>query len=71
MGWVVSTTLRPLYPGNEKVPVVREAGWSSGQIRACAKLLGPHWDSIRGPFKRSQSLCRLSSPGPHISYIVV
>ena len=49
MGWVVSTTPRPLYPGKDQVPIVQEAGWPSGPVWTGAEYLASHRDSIPGP----------------------
>ena len=38
---VVSTTPRLLYPGNDPVPTVREAGWSSGTVSMGLENLAP------------------------------
>jgi hypothetical protein len=61
-GWMVSTTPRPLYPGNDLVPTVQEAGWAPGPVWTCAKNLVP--TGIRSPDRSavSQSLYRLSYP---------
>jgi hypothetical protein len=40
-GWVVSTTPRPLYPREDPVPIVQEAGWAPGPFWTCAKNLAP------------------------------
>ena len=61
-GWVVSVTPRPLFtPRKDPVPIVQEAGWSSG-----AENLAP--TGIRSPDRpaRSQSLYRLSYPARFI-----
>jgi hypothetical protein len=54
-GWLVSTTLRPLYPGKYPVPIVQEAGWAPGPVWTCAKNLAT--TGIRSPDRpaRSQS----------------
>ena len=65
MGWVVSTTPRPLYPGKDPVPVVQEAGWAAGPVWTGAENLAP--TGIRSPDPdrpdRSESLYRLIYPG--------
>jgi hypothetical protein len=62
---MVSTTPRPLYP--REVPGTHcTGGWvASGPVWTCAKNLAP--TGIRSPDRpaRSQSLYRLSYPGPH------
>jgi hypothetical protein len=62
---VVRTTARPLYPREDPVPIVQEAGWAAGSVWTCAKNLGPP-TGIRSPDHPacSQSLYRLSYPGP-------
>jgi hypothetical protein len=51
-------------PGKDSVPIVQEAGWAPGPVWTCAKNLAP--TGIRSPDRpsRSQSLYRLSYPGP-------
>jgi hypothetical protein len=63
-GCVVSITPRPLYPKRDPVLIVQEDGWASGLAWTCAKNLFP--TGIRSPDRsaRSQSLYRLSYPGP-------
>jgi hypothetical protein len=66
---VASPTPRPLYPGErDPVPVVQEAGWAPGPVRTAAENLTP--TRIRSPDRpaRSESLYRLSYPGPHYYY---
>jgi hypothetical protein len=65
MGWVVNSTIRPLYPpGKDPVPIVYEAGWAPGPVWTCAENLAP--TGIRSPDRptRSESIYRLSYPGP-------
>ena len=66
-GWVVSTTSWPLYPGKDPVPIVQEAGWAPGPVWTDAENLAP--TGIRSPDRpaRSESLYRLSYPGPNWS----
>jgi hypothetical protein len=54
-------------PGKDPVPIVQDAGWAPGPVWTCAKNLAP--TGIRPPDRptRSQSLYRLSYPGPHVS----
>jgi hypothetical protein len=47
MGWMVNATPRPLYPSNDLVPVVQEAGWA----------LGPVWSGAEN-FARTGITCR-------------
>jgi hypothetical protein len=51
-------------PGKNPVPIVQEDGWAPGPIWKCSKNLAP--TEIRSPDRpaRSQSLYRLSYPGP-------
>jgi hypothetical protein len=62
-GW--SSRLGQFTPGKDPVPIVQEAGWASGPVWTCAKNRIP--TGIRSPARpaRSQSLYRLSYPGPH------
>jgi hypothetical protein len=46
-GLVVSTTPRPLYPQENPIPLVQEAGWASGPVWMCAKNLA--LTGIRSP----------------------
>jgi hypothetical protein len=41
--WVVSTTLRPLYPPQDPVPIFQEAGWAPGPDRTVQKFSPPPW----------------------------
>ena len=63
-GWVVSTTPRPPYPGKDPVPIVQEAAWAPGPVWTGTRNLSP--TGIRSPDRpaRSESLYRLSYPGP-------
>ena len=65
---MVSTTPRPLYPGKDPVPIVEEAGWAPGPVWTGAENLAPP-TGIRSPDRpaRSESLYRLSYPGPNLS----
>ena len=67
MGWVVKTTLRPLYPRKDPVPVALEAVWAPGPVWTGAENLAPP-TGIRSPDRPapSESLYRLSYPGPII-----
>jgi len=65
MGWVVNVTFRPLYPRERyPVPIAQEAGWAPGLVLTGAENLAPA--GIRSPDRpaRSESLYRLSYPGP-------
>ena len=66
-GWGVSFTPRPLFnPGKDPVPIVQEVGWAPGPVWTGAENLAP--TGIRSPDRpaRSQSLYRLSYPGPKL-----
>ena len=66
-GWVVNATPRPLYPpGKNPVPIVQEAGWTSGPVWTDAEDLAT--TGIRSPDRpaHSESLYRLSYPGLRI-----
>ena len=63
---MVNTTLRPLYRRErDPVPIVQEAGWEPEPVRADAENLAA--TAIRSPNRpvRSESLYRLSHPGPY------
>jgi hypothetical protein len=57
-------------PGIDPVPIVKEAGWAPGPVWAGAENLAP--TGIRSPDRpaRSESLYRLSYPGPLKIYIL-
>ena len=63
-GWVVSTTSRPLYPW-ERPGTHCIGGWVGPRagLDGCGKSR-PHRDSISDRPARSESLYRLSYPGP-------
>ena len=64
-GLRVSVTPRPLFtPGKDPVHIVQEAGWAPGPVWTGAENLAP--TGILSPDRpaRSQSLYRLSYPGP-------
>jgi hypothetical protein len=65
MGCVVSITPRPLYPRERPRTHLQEAGWAQGPVWTCAKILA--LTRIRSPDRpaRSQSLYRVSYPGPN------
>jgi len=39
MGCVVNATLRPLYPGEDPVAIVQDAGWAPGPVWTGAENL--------------------------------
>jgi hypothetical protein len=64
-GWL---TPRPgrFIPGKVPVPIVKEAGWAPGPVWTCAKNQAPNGIRSADSPARSQSLYRLSYPGPYI-----
>ena len=71
-GWGVSVTPRPLFTsGKDTVPIIQEAGWAPGPVWTGEENLAP--TGIPSPDRpaRSQSLYRLSYPGPHSYYRTV
>jgi hypothetical protein len=40
-GWVANATPRPLYPGNDPVPIVEENGWAPGPVCTDGVKLAP------------------------------
>jgi hypothetical protein len=69
-GWSAPSPGR-FTPGKDPVTIVQEAGWAPGPVWTCAKNLAP--TGIRSPDRpaRSQSLYRLSYPGPHLVSILI
>ena len=67
-GWVVSITPRPLYPRKDPVPIIQEGGWAPGPVWAGVENLA--LTGIPSPDRpaRSESLYRLSCPGPLVIY---
>jgi hypothetical protein len=63
---VANAKPRPHYPGKDPVPIVQEAGWAPGLVWTGAENLAP--TRIRA---RSESLYRLSHPGPHFYMYVL
>ena len=65
MGWVVRDTPRPLYPQErDPVPIVWEAQWAPGPVWTGAENVGPTGIRSTDRAARSESLYRLSYPGP-------
>jgi hypothetical protein len=62
MGWVVNA--RQFTPRKDPVPIVQEAGWVPGPVWTDAEILA--LTEIRFPDRSdlSESLYRLSYPGP-------
>jgi hypothetical protein len=56
-------------PGEDSVPIVQEVGWAPGRVWIGAENLAP--TGIRSPDlpARSESLYRLSYPGPHSKHV--
>jgi hypothetical protein len=63
-GWSAPRSGR-FTPGKDPVPIAQGAGWAPGPVWTCAKNLAS--TGIRSP-DRSQSLHRLSYPGPFLMY---
>jgi hypothetical protein len=53
-------------PGKDPVPIVQKAGWAPGPVWRCAKNLASTGNRCRDRPACSQSLYRLSYPGPHL-----
>jgi hypothetical protein len=68
-GWSTPRTGR-FTPGKEPVPIVQEAGWAPGPVWTGKENLASA--GIRSPDRpaRSESLYRLSYPGPPVARIV-
>ena len=62
-GWL-TPRLCHFTPGKDPVPIVQEGGWAPGPVWTGAENLAP--TGIRSPDRpaRSESLYRLSYPGP-------
>jgi len=66
-GWVVSSTPRPHFtPGNDKVPILQEAGWAPGPVWLGGKSR-PHRDSIPDRPAHSSVAIPTELPGPQIN----
>jgi hypothetical protein len=63
MGWVFNATPRPHW--KDPVPIVWEAGWAPGPVWRSAENLAPAGIRSMNRAARSESLYRLSHPGPH------
>ena len=65
MGWWSTPSLCRFTPRNDPVPIVQEAGWASGPVWTSVENLAS--TGIRSPERlaRSESLYRLSYPGPN------
>jgi hypothetical protein len=63
-GWRSAPRPSRITPGKNPVPIVQEAGWAPGLVWTGAEYLAP--TGIRSPDRpaRSESLYRLSYPGP-------
>jgi hypothetical protein len=64
-GWSTPRTGR-FTPGKDQVPTAQEAGWAPGLVWTGADNIAPN--GIRSLYRaaRSESLYRLSYPGPYI-----
>ena len=63
-GWVVSSTPRPHFiPGKDLVPILQEAGWTSGPVWTGGKP-SSHRDSISDRPVRSSVAIPTELPGP-------
>jgi hypothetical protein len=62
--WVLNITPQPLYPREDPVTIVQQAGWAPGSVWTGAENLSP--TGIRSPDRpaRSESLYRLKYHGP-------
>jgi hypothetical protein len=69
--WVVNATRRPLYPRERSGPhcVQTFPGWTPGQVWTDAEILASTGIRFPDRLARSESLYRLSYPGPHSIYI--
>jgi hypothetical protein len=63
MGWLAPRPGR-LTPGKDPVPIVQKAGWTPGPVWTAAENLAPTGIGSPDRAARSESLCRLSYPGP-------
>ena len=63
-GWSTSHPGR-FTPGEDPVPIVQEAGWAPGPVWMCEENLAPTGIRSADRPARSESLYRLSYPGPH------
>jgi len=51
--------------GKDPVPIVQETGWAAGPVWIVAEILAPNGIRYPNLLARSESLYRLSYPGPH------
>ena len=66
--WVVNATPQSIYPRErDTLPIVQDAGWAPGQFWTGVENLAT--TGLRSPYRpaRSESLHRLSYPGPHLN----
>ena len=67
---MVNATPRPLYPRErDPVPIVQEAGWALGPVWTGAENLTPIGIRSSDRTAHSESLYRLSYPGPQNKHI--
>ena len=68
-GWVVNVTTRPLYSRErDSIPFLYEAGWAPEPVWMGAENFASNGIRSLDRPTRSESLYRLSYPGPHIPY---
>ena len=70
--WGLGSTPRPgrIYPGNNPLPIVQEAGWAPGPVWTGGNSR-PHWDSIPDRPAHSQSLYQLSYPAHRYTILTI
>ena len=64
MGWVMEATPGRFTPGKDPVPIVQEAGWAPGTVWTGAEILAHTGIRSLDRPARSESVYRLSYPGP-------
>ena len=71
-GWGLSVTPRPLFtPEKDPIPILQEVGWAPGPVWTGAENLASTGIRSSDRPARSQSLYRLSYPGPQLSQNIV
>jgi len=66
-----NATSPPLYPRQrDPVPILQEAGWARGPVWTCAENLTTTGIRSQDRPASSQSLYRLSYPGPLVTWVV-
>jgi len=70
MEWVVNATTRPLYPREkDAVPIIPQAGWTTGTDWTGEENLASTGIRSQGRTARSDSLCQLRHAGPHNEWL--